>query len=52
MSPSLYNRILQYAVTNRHRLIWKQRLYALLYGASLPVLNRIKKSDAGPEDRR
>lgn len=42
MSPSLYNRVLAYALANRHRLVWKARLYALCYGAGMIVLARIR----------
>lgn len=42
MSPGLYHRILTYAQAQRHRLVWKKRLYALLYGAGLVQLNRLK----------
>jgi hypothetical protein len=42
MLRSLRERILAYALDNRHRLVWKRRLYALNYGASLRSLSRIK----------
>lgn len=42
MSPSLVGRIAEYAKANRHRRMWKRRLYALAWGASLIRLSRIK----------
>ena len=45
MSNKLWNRIYHYALTNRHRKIWKRRLHALLYGAGLSVLSRIKDKE-------
>jgi hypothetical protein len=40
---SLFNRILEFAKANKHRLVWKKRLYALCYGASLKKINDIKE---------
>lgn len=42
MSPSLVQRIALYAKANRHRRVWKRRLYALAWGAGLTRLSRIK----------
>jgi len=42
MSPSMRQRIMDYAVANRHRAVWRKRLYALYYGASLTTIARMK----------
>ena len=43
MSNNLWKRIYNYALANHHRKVWKRRLHALLYGASLSSLSRIKE---------
>ncbi len=43
MQQSLWNRIYDYALANRYRSMWKRRLYALCYGAGLPMLSQIKE---------
>lgn len=43
MSTAFRNKLIKYALRNRHRAIWKKRLYALMYGCnSLSRLARIK----------
>jgi hypothetical protein len=42
MSDKLRKRILDYAMANRSRPVWKARLYALCYGAGLVKLNSIR----------
>lgn len=42
MSTSLRLKILHYAVVHQADPKWKQRKYAMLYGASLIALSRIK----------
>ena len=43
MNKKLRQRIYNYALKNRHRPVWKRRLLALSYGASLIVISRIKE---------
>lgn len=45
MSRSLYQRVLDYALANQHRPVWKRRLYGLLYGMGLRKLSQIKEDD-------
>jgi hypothetical protein len=42
MTSRMRDRIIAYAQANRHRPIWKRRLFAALYGASIPKLARIR----------
>jgi hypothetical protein len=42
MQQSLRQRILDYALAHRNERKWKLRLYAIMYGASLRVLNTIR----------
>lgn len=44
MSNKLRERIYRYALANRHRKVWKRRLHALSYGATLPALSKIKEA--------
>lgn len=43
MTNSLRLRIFNFAKLNRERPMWKRRLFALVYGAELPALSRIKE---------
>lgn len=43
MTQSLRNRIIKYALKNRHRLVWKHGLHGLLYSADLRALSKIKE---------
>jgi hypothetical protein len=42
MTPSMGLRIYTYAVARRSDPKWKHRLHALLYGASISMLSRIR----------